>query len=320
MNYTIVIPCYNARDYIETTLDSIVHQEGAETSWEVIVVDDCSMDDSYAVVEQYASKAEIPVRILRNEKNSGPAVARNLGIANAQGDYLLFMDSDDYVASNLLQLVDKCIKETEADVVFYGNYQVIGNVKRKFSVTKHEDKYAYMALSLGSLCRFASKRTLWKDIAMPSISHAEDIAVIPILLARSKRIEAINECLYYYVNRGNSLSNSSSRRIVEEFQISFDYTYQVLSRKQEFYASLEFHGLKTILYGATLNALKCGMNKSELLNIWSSFEHKYPKWYENRYINSYNRSKRLFLYLVKFHNYGALKLYSGLHSFLLRIL
>ena len=89
---SIVIPCYNSGKFIRETLDSILAQ--TYPHWEALIVDDCSTDDSVAIVEEYA-KRDARFRLYRNEKNSGAAYTRNVALKAAQGKWVAFLDSDD---------------------------------------------------------------------------------------------------------------------------------------------------------------------------------------------------------------------------------
>lgn len=89
---SVIVPAYNAEKFVGETLDSILGQ--TYRNFEVIVIDDCSKDGTYAVLEEYAAKDE-RVRIFKNEKNSGVSETRNRGVALAQGELVAFLDSDD---------------------------------------------------------------------------------------------------------------------------------------------------------------------------------------------------------------------------------
>jgi glycosyltransferase involved in cell wall biosynthesis len=93
MLISVVIPVFNAQEYIENTVDSVINQE--YKNWELIIIDDCSTDDSLSIVEtKYKSNKKI--EIIKLERNSGgPAKPRNIGIKNSNGDFIAFLDQDD---------------------------------------------------------------------------------------------------------------------------------------------------------------------------------------------------------------------------------
>lgn len=112
---SIIIPAYNVEEYIGACIDSILSQ--SYENYEVIVIDDGSSDRTVEIVREY-SKKDTRVKLLQ-QKNSGPLMARNIGIECASGDYILFMDSDDmYKTSDALGIIaGKC---KDVDVVAYG--------------------------------------------------------------------------------------------------------------------------------------------------------------------------------------------------------
>ena len=114
---SVVIPLYNTEKYIGACLDSILNQ--TFTDFEVIVVDDCSTDNSCAVINSYAKKFDGRLNLLHMEKNSGSAPApRNKGLENSSGEYIFFMDADDMITKTALEEMYTLAKANTADVVY----------------------------------------------------------------------------------------------------------------------------------------------------------------------------------------------------------
>lgn len=128
MKYSVIIPMYNVRDYIVACVDSILKQLPQDS--EIIVVDDGSTDGSHEILSghiQELNAANI-VKILHKE-NSGASASRNLGIEHAQGDYILFMDSDDVMISDAFASVDESIRMSNSDLyVFSLKKNICGNI------------------------------------------------------------------------------------------------------------------------------------------------------------------------------------------------
>ena len=114
MRFSIIIPVYNVEKYIEKCMASVMGQ--SFTDYEVIVVDDESPDNSMAVVERYAEEYPGKIRMIR-QKNTRQGGARNHGVRYAKGDYLLFVDSDDYVHPDMLKTVDERLKQQPCDIL-----------------------------------------------------------------------------------------------------------------------------------------------------------------------------------------------------------
>lgn len=114
---SLIIPAYNAERTIKRCLDSVLKQD--EKPFEIIVVNDCSTDNTDCILSDYSEK-ESMVKILKNEINSGVSASRNLGLRYAQGDYVMFMDSDDYLMPDAISYLQKCISDSKADVIVSG--------------------------------------------------------------------------------------------------------------------------------------------------------------------------------------------------------
>ena len=110
---SVIVPVYNADKYLHQCVDSILAQ--TFTNIEVLLIDDGSLDDSGKICDDYAQK-DSRVRVLHKE-NGGVAAARQTGLDASTGDYIIQFDSDDYVESNIIELLVKKVMEEEADIV-----------------------------------------------------------------------------------------------------------------------------------------------------------------------------------------------------------
>ena len=136
---------------------------------------------------------------------------------------------------------------------------------------------------------------------------------------RAKKIQTIKQCLYRYIYNKGSLSSKKNKGIYKSFYESFEVT-KSFGECRDFPEEIEFHGIKTILYGAVLNAIQAGVPKTEIKRVVDSFEREYPYWYENKYILHYPQRKRFFLNLVKNHHFLMLRLYVFSQDLYLKIL
>ena len=116
---SVIIPVYNVQDYLAECLESILNQ--TYTYFEILCIDDCSTDGSSAILREYARK-DSRIKVWTNEKNSGQAYARNVGLSNAVGEYVLFVDADDMICQDLLE---KCMEVScNSDMVCFDYKQV----------------------------------------------------------------------------------------------------------------------------------------------------------------------------------------------------
>lgn len=125
---SVIIPIYNVEKYLPECLDSVVNQTLKDI--EIICVDDCGMDNSIKIAEKYAQN-DSRFKILRHSQNKGLGPARNTGLKNASGEYIFFLDSDDYLKEDILEKLYNKIKETNSDIV----------VSNSFSFTNEKDEY-----------------------------------------------------------------------------------------------------------------------------------------------------------------------------------
>lgn len=202
--YSIIVTAYNAEKYLPICLSSVKRQ--VYTNWELILVDDGSTDNSKIIEKEFtesvnAQSMECSVKLILNEKNMGAVYSREKGICSATGEYLLFMDSDDWWDDNLIELVDEVITETNADIVQYGYkfknelgdnvtdcglYKKGGNGQGKNVIDNDSNSFTYKALSTCySLWSRAIKRDLF-DCEAGYYSQYYDVNMTNDLLAFSR--------------------------------------------------------------------------------------------------------------------------------------
>lgn len=231
MELSVIVPVYNTRPYLRDCIDSVIASEGS-ARWELLLVNDGSTDGSEALLREYAEKYP-NIRYLDYggpPRNRGQNAARNLGIANARGEYLLFLDSDDALRQGYLEALYRAAREGKCEIV-YGGFsrwdEDVIPVKRSVLesapvmtgrefVNRRMDgndphNYAWCALYHRSL--FREKGLRFEE----SISLYEDILFFWQAAAMAERVTALPEYGYLYRVRGGSLTrNSLHRRDVDE--------------------------------------------------------------------------------------------------------
>ena len=316
---SVIIPCFNAEEYIVRCVEKL--EEQTFKSFEIIIVDDCSNDNSVKLLEEVRDKSPADISIIKLEKNSGPGVARNVGIKNARGRYLAFCDIDDYYDPHFLELMYKACVKQNAEIMMCNSKLLFKDGTERFnSYTEifdtFDDKEDYLALSRSSLCYLLVKKSLFDNITIPDLRNGEDIAVIPLLMLEATQIGHINEALYYYLVRENSASSNPTQKSFKDLLTC----YSIISNswKTGYRDALEFIGIKTVLYSAVLVGIKAKVDFKEIKKLIESYLTIYPKWYENRYLNTMSKRHKFFLQLVKYRAYPMLYLYTKLHAMLMR--
>lgn len=312
MKISVIIPCYNSYKFMKNCLLTLENQ--TIKCFEVIVVDDCSTDDSYNKLLQYQKNTKMKMKVLRLNENSGPGVARNKGIEEAAGEYIIFCDSDDWYEINFIEILLNNIKKN-SEIILYDYNKIIKNKKLKAESLKNFSnnykKEDFIANVEQSLCCMCIKRELVKEIKIPNLYNGEDIAIVPILLSKAKEISFIKKSLYNYYFRENSSSNKVSPKIPKQLLKAFEYIEENLFDMDN--NVKEFLGIKIVLYGVTLNLFKLE-EKEEVKEIILNFENKYKEWHKNKYIKNLSRSKKFYLYCLRKNFFIINFLFAKLHE------
>lgn len=204
---SIIIPVYNTEQHLQKCLDSVINQ--TYHNIEIILIDDGSTDNSGKICDDYAKKDD-RVKVY-HQKNSGVSCARNLGLDVAQGEYISFIDSDDYIDCELLQQVVSKVRHQEFDIIIFGYNEIKANgiypIPIDSNVMLHNKTENILEDVLMDRipnfpCNKIYKKNLWDVIRFPLGHIYEDMFVIPQVFAQAKIIGWISSPLYYY-NRCN---------------------------------------------------------------------------------------------------------------------
>ena len=218
---SVIVPVYNAEKYIKRCLDSILAQSFRD--FEVLLIDDGSTDNSGKICDEYALN-DNRIRVIHNE-NCGVAASRNVGIKEAQGDYIAFVDSDDYIESDMLEIMVARAEKYNSDIVMCNYFTDEGGkiTKAQMSykevydgadVVKNELLYLYYTdyhNGLYSLWNKLIKKSIYysNDIFFDeSLKRGEDAWFVFQCLKHCKRVDCIPEAFYYYYQNQSSIMHS----------------------------------------------------------------------------------------------------------------
>ncbi|GAB3289716.1 glycosyltransferase family 2 protein [Pseudidiomarina andamanensis] len=214
---SIIIPAYNAEDYIEETLDSINKQ--SQLPEEIIIVDDGSNDRTCEIIRSH--KLIDKIKLISTE-NRGQGIARNLGVRESSSDYLYFFDSDDLIACNFVRDIKKKLSQSnDIDLVFFSGESFLDKnlAKSKFQprsylrpfkldiASQHEfltHMVANEELSC-SPCLYVSKRSLWleNNIQFNCYFHEDEEVLYPLIFS-AKKLSILNDVYFFRRIRSNS--------------------------------------------------------------------------------------------------------------------
>lgn len=241
MNYlnpdiSIIVPVYNVEKYLVRCLDSIFNQEFSG-SFEVIAVEDASTDNSLHVLKSYQEK-ETRLKVIEHAVNKKISITRATGMKAANGDYIMFIDSDDWILPNALKNIFKKCIDSEADVVVFnflkedniGNRTFINNIKKEFTtIDKHHVKNHFY----GALWNKIIKRTLIENMISGKVelSRTEDLLYGFEILIRAKKICLSPESYYVYYSNVNSLTTQvNSEQYLQSQIVVLDQIQKIISK------------------------------------------------------------------------------------------
>lgn len=208
MLISIIIPVYSAIDYIERCIQSLICQSLENV--EVILIDDNSPDESTTIVKRLINNSNYKnsFKFLKNDSNLGAAATRNIGIKTAQGDYIIFIDSDDYVSENYIQELKQLIYRSNADIIVFDYAEIrpygtinISHKEISEQITNNPIEALFTNYLHNSLCNKLFKRNLFIEhsILLPDkLNIFEDKAICFKLFYYSKHTIYHPVTLYYY--------------------------------------------------------------------------------------------------------------------------
>lgn len=235
---SIVIPCYNAEKYIDRCFESIKNQSYGIENLDVIFVDDVSADSTLEILEGYKKLYPDNVRVIKKEKNSGPGGSRNIGMKEARGKYLMFVDSDDYFDISMLDKMYSKMLEYDCEMVQCGHKVVFGgdaggsrcgdDVYYDLSDENQRRKYIVNFHSMAVWARLF-KMDFLRDNKLSFIENViyEDNHFVFLCKLLLHSTYYINEQLYYYYMNGESVTHKKYSEEVE------DGIYDIMDRVQE---------------------------------------------------------------------------------------
>ena len=209
---SVIVPVYNVEAYVAKCIESIQNQSYQHL--EIILVNDGSTDDSGDICDQYAAYDD-RIKVIHQE-NGGISAARNTGIESANGDYITFVDSDDYIAPNMYEDMLHILKENDLDILECTAFRDKGGTITEGCndgsleiFNRHEALKMAMHDCFIAVWSQMYKRSAIGDVRFPVGRKFEDTAVSYLFIANTNRVGHINRCYYYYRLNPNSITQTS---------------------------------------------------------------------------------------------------------------
>ena len=312
--YTIITPQYNSFELMDKYFDSLLNQTVKD--FEVVIVDDCSTDGSWTKLQEYVKTCPLNITLLQAEKNSGPGNARNIGIEAAKGEWITFVDNDDWVASDFLERIDAVVEIEKVNCVIYDYYTWLDgkvDIARSMYINESGKKSVSdcMVSARNHTVGKFYKLSECKNVRFPKIRRCEDVAYVCQAIAACGNAYYLNQPLYFYRQRPTSLSNNSKMDHGDMLK-----AFSILEEKflEKYPLEMKNKSVTDILYGALLMMCKSGKDNHTILSYIKEYEKKYPKWWKCDIIKYLGKPKQAFLIFAKWHFIPGVKLIAYLHS------
>ena len=296
MRFSIIIPVYNVEMYISKCIESVKGQ--TLTDFECLIIDDGTKDKSIEkAIEAIGNDERFKIY---HKVNGGLSDARNYGIDKATGEYLFFLDSDDYIGNTLLEDTYNMAKKHDSDIVCFDMMYVYDNGEEKisfgadFECKSYKDDKSVIFINNSSNNKIY-RRSFMDDKRFIKGMWYEDLAVIPVWLSKANNVSHVGKPLYYYLQREGSISHSADPRI-------FDIYKALNIIKEELHTDLTDLYLDNCLIMTTLR-IRDIEDKDMRIDFYYKhvdyLDNDCPKWYDAIKNKDYNIKQKIVFFLLK---------------------
>ena len=296
---SIIVPFYNVEKYIEKCLETLVNQTLEDI--EIILVNDGSKDKTIDIVKKYQEM--YPTKIVYLEKtNGGLSDARNYAIPYAKGEYIAFLDSDDYVEKNMYQEMYEIAKKENSDMVECNFIWEYPNKTRIDIGAVYNDKHEMIKkIRVVAWNKLIKREILEKSkVIFPKGYRYEDVEFTYMLIPFLEKVSFCKTPMVHYIQRDGSISNVQNKKNAEIFDVMehvIDY-YKENNIYQEYYQELEYVYVRYAFCSSFLRIVKIKDKniKKQLLNMtWNNVYTKFPNWKKNKILNKEKSKKNMYL-------------------------
>lgn len=310
LKVSVIIPVYNAEKYLNKCISSIASQTLNDI--EIIAVNDGSTDNSLNLLDELSSRYKGKLKVFSKE-NGGAGSARNVGIENASGEFIKFVDADDYLHADILERMYLLAKEYGVSLV-RGNYQtILGPLKMKDKCSLSDTKSSriidlsenrdYIVTETSGIGNKLISRDLLGDLRFPENTKWEDLAIMPVVIASSEKLFHIDEPVYNYrVNMNTTIKDFINKipNILDVIKCVENIETQMKERglSEEYKSQIESLYILHTLFRVENAMLWVNFPHSKKEIVVSSLlgilDAKYPNWQENRIVELYKSKNSLF--------------------------
>lgn len=313
---SVIVPVYNTEKYLKRCLDSLVNQTLSDI--EILIVNDGSTDNSQEIINSY--KLRFPDKIITYTKpNGGLSDARNYAIPFTNGEYISFIDSDDYIELNMFEEMYNKAKSKDLDLLecnFIWEYPLTNKYDIGKPYTNKEDFFIFGRVMA---CNKLFKSYIIKNhnIKFPLGLKYEDIEFFYKLIPYIKKCDLINNYFYHYTQRENSIVNNQNNNTSNIFNIlnNIIVFYKQNNLYQKYYLELEYLYIRLLLGSSFLRIVKIKnkLIREKLLNkTIDELYFVFPNWKTNKFLKVKNKKNIYYKTVNKF----TFKIYSFIFRFI----
>ena len=279
--YSIIVPAYNVAAYLPQCLDSLLKEQGSQV--EVIVVDDCSTDQTAEILRRYAA-AYPQLRVITHAENRGVSAARNTALDAAQGEYVLFVDADDRLQDGAIPALRALIEQPQPADIIHFQIRRVSEAGVVLSEMQGAEKYHDLriaaewrqafASTIGSLLAWNGcyRRDMLNGLRFGPYCNGEDLLFALQAFCRASTIQVVPLVLYTYVQRDGSASQARTARHVRSVVAVCIEMMRVIQASGHYpeVRDLLFRKIRAIAEGPLLNTLLRlrGREKVECWDAW----------------------------------------------------
>lgn len=311
---SVIVPVYGVEKYIDKCLNSLVNQTLNDI--EIIVVNDGSPDNSQKIIDEYVKRYPKIVKSYK-KSNGGQGSARNYGLKKASGEYIGYVDSDDYIEYNMYEKLYNEAKRNDLDIVICCNknvYENTGKEKIEPLFLKTDNDKANALFSNVGVCNKLYKKEIVDNFLFKSKVWYEDLAFCCKTVMKSSKIGFVNEGLYnYLIRQGSTMNNDNASRNLEILDAFDDVLNYIDENKKykKYYPEIEFLAIYHIFIAAIVRIItaKNVHNKKELIHKLRNYVCiKFPNYDNNQYLYLLDKNKKIVYNLIKQKKYFCVRL------------
>ena len=304
---SVIVPIYNVEKYLEKCINSLLSQTLEDI--QIILVNDGSKDNSGTIAKKYAEKNKDKVIYVEKE-NGGLSDARNYGLKYATGDFVAFLDSDDYIEKNAYEeMYNKAIEEN-ADYVecdFIWEYPNKAKIDKQY---KYQNKKEMLSFVRVVAWNKLIKRSLIieHNLEFPKGLRYEDVEFTYKLIPYINKFAYVDKPFIHYVQREGSIANVQNERTAEIFTVLDEVIefYKKNNIYEEYKEELEYNYARYLLCSSLKRMCKIKDKKTrkELLQkTWKKLNCNFPNWKKNRILNTVNIDKNKYMKTINKFTY-----------------